>query len=371
MARAIAITVGALILAAAAHVTIQSTGGYGTSHSWLTMAVAGGVGVASVFSGMAWSEERRPIAVLLVLAIIAGEAYGLVATAERLIAGREAMQAPLRQISEDRAKAQRRVDDAIKAKTSLPSSSPRLERALADKAATDAAVVSKSAERGCVENCRKLLQAQADAAEQEVARAREEIAGKARDAEKAIGDARRDQEAMPKPVSAAPLADRLGWQPWVLDLVVAALGSLAANGLACFLVVYGAHRQKEQAHHARAQGPAHGAIEIKPTSMLSRTRASKRKNSARLLDDPLLQAKAFAVARLAPDNDASINIKDVLREYATWCRAGKAKQLPVETMASALDSLFGVEKDGKDYVVLGVSLKTIEGHSGKPIGALQ
>jgi hypothetical protein len=83
-----------------------------------------------------------------------------------------------------------------------------------------------------------------------------------------------------------------------------------------------------------------------------------------------LQAKAFAVARLAPDDDASTNIKDVLRAYATWCKAGKVKQLPVETMASALDSLFGVGKDGKDYVVLGVSLKTIEDRSGKPIGAL-
>jgi hypothetical protein len=30
-----------------------------------------------------------------------------------------------------------------------------------------------------------------------------------------------------------------------------------------------------------------------------------------------LQVRAFAVARLAPDDDASTNIKDVLREYAT------------------------------------------------------
>jgi hypothetical protein len=31
-------------------------------------------------------------------------------------------------------------------------------------------------------------------------------------------------------------------------------------------------------------------------------------------------------------------------------------------MASALNSLFGVEKDGNDYVVLGVSLKAIAGN---------
>ena len=83
-----------------------------------------------------------------------------------------------------------------------------------------------------------------------------------------------------------------------------------------------------------------------------------------------LQAKAFAVARLAPDDDASANIKDVLRAYATWCRSDNVKQLPAEAMASALNTLFGVEKDGKDYMVLGVSLKAIEDQSGKPIGAL-
>jgi hypothetical protein len=35
----------------------------------------------------------------------------------------------------------------------------------------------------------------------------------------------------------------------------------------------------------------------------SQTRAGKRKDSARVPDNPLLQAKAFAVARLAPDDD--------------------------------------------------------------------
>jgi len=42
MARAIAIAVGILILAAVAHVTIQSTGGHGSAHSWVTIGVAAG-----------------------------------------------------------------------------------------------------------------------------------------------------------------------------------------------------------------------------------------------------------------------------------------------------------------------------------------
>ena len=85
MARAIAIAVGILILAAVAHVTIQSTGGYGSAHAWVTIGVAAGVAAGSVFSGMAWSDKRHALAVLLVLAIVAGEAYGFIATAERLI----------------------------------------------------------------------------------------------------------------------------------------------------------------------------------------------------------------------------------------------------------------------------------------------
>lgn len=163
----------------------------------------------------------------------------------------------------------------------------------------------------------------------------------------------------------------LAGRGWLLDLLQSALGSVAANGLACFLMVFGAHRPKTQAERVEVPEPVRNEIEIKPTAPVpSRTRTSKRKDSARVPDDPLLQTKAFAVARVSPDEDASINIKDVLREYATWCRAGNVKQLPVEKIASALDSLFGVEKDGKDYVVRGVSLKTIEGQSDKPIGAL-
>jgi hypothetical protein len=141
-------------------------------------------------------------------------------------------------------------------------------------------------------------------------------------------------------------------------------------------MVFGAHRPK-QAERAEVQEPTRSEIEVqaprepKPsTAAPGRIRTSKRKDVARSADDPLLQAKAFAVARLTPDDDASANIKDVLRAYATWCRSGNVKQLPAEAMASALDSLFGVEKDGKDYMVLGVSLRAIEDQSGKSIGAL-
>jgi hypothetical protein len=39
-------------------------------------------------------------------------------------------------------------------------------------------------------------------------------------------------------------------------------------------------------------------------------------------------------------------------------------------VASTLDASFGVGKDGKNYLVRGISVKAIENQSGKPIGAL-
>ena len=92
----IAFLVGLALLAATAHVTIESAGGYGTPHAVLTMAIAAGVGIGALAIGGAFAAERKAVAWWLVAAIIAGELYGGDMTAERLITGREAQQAPLR-----------------------------------------------------------------------------------------------------------------------------------------------------------------------------------------------------------------------------------------------------------------------------------
>ena len=176
IARSLAFAVGGLILGAVTHVQVIATGGYGTPHSYVILAVAAGVGFASVFAGMAWDAGRRVLATLFVLTIVAGEAFNLLATAERLIISREAAQKPLITDAEARARAEKRVADAMAAVEKPPTTSPRLERAMADKMAADTAVVDKSAERGCRENCRQLLQAQVDAAILEVTKAQAELA---------------------------------------------------------------------------------------------------------------------------------------------------------------------------------------------------
>jgi hypothetical protein len=111
-------------------------------------------------------------------------------------------------------------------------------------------VVIKSAARGCAANCRLLLQAQADQTNQEVEAARHDMAVHRTRLEQAVTDAKTELAAFKAPPSPSPLADRIGWQAWVLDLVMAGLGSLSANGLACLMMVFGSHRKAEPAETA-------------------------------------------------------------------------------------------------------------------------
>jgi hypothetical protein len=316
--------VGALILAAVAHVNVAATGGYGTAHSYLALAIAAGVALGAVIIGKAWSERRRGLAALLVVAICAGEAYGFIATAERLIASREASQAPLRALVGDRARAEERVRSAETRLGNLPPESPRLKRALEAKAQSDLAVVQKSAERGCAENCRKLLQAQADAAAQEVEDARAEMTRERTSAETDLNDSRATLDSIKPPTSATPLADRIGWPSWVVDLVHSALGSIAANGLGCALLAFGAH------HNNRL-----------PKDLDKVAEPKRRLAKPALPSDPHVDhAAAFAVARLEPAQDGGADLADVYRAYRRWGRTAGLVPLAQREIGNALLILF-------------------------------
>jgi hypothetical protein len=73
----------------------------------------------------------------------------------------------------------------------------------------------------------------------------------------------------------------------------------------------------------------------------------------------LAQAKAFAVARLQPEEDAATDIQTVFREYVVWCKAAGTNRLPVEEITAALDSLFAIEKSGNSYVLTGITVKKL------------
>jgi hypothetical protein len=377
--------VGAAILFTTAHVTILATGGYGGSHAYITLAVAAGVAVASILVGRAWGEGRRTLAVGLVIAIAAGEVYALIGTAERLTAAREASQAPLRQAVEARQKLEARVAKAEAAVAALPETSSRFQAAMLGKAAADAAVVTKSAERGCAANCRLLLQAQADQNQQEVEAARRDMAEHRTRLEQAVTDAKGELAAFKAPPSPSPLADRIGWQAWVLDLVMAGLGSLSANGLAGLMMVFGSHRRSEKADTVKApQSPAiapaivlepvdeqqdvDGAetakvIQLRPANGSGKRRA-KAVDKAKPDPDAVQHGKSFMVARVTrADGDAATDVRALHRDYVTWCEARGVLPKPATEIGPALLHLFEMakipisQKDGKP-VALGIALKS-------------
>src|SRR5262245_30967351 len=122
--RGIAFFVGLALLAATAHATIIAASGYGSPHSFITITVGAGVGISALVIGSAW-RDRPGLALWLAVAIVAGEAFGLLSTAERLIAAREAAQAPLRFAGEAHARAVKRVADANAALANIPETTSR------------------------------------------------------------------------------------------------------------------------------------------------------------------------------------------------------------------------------------------------------
>jgi hypothetical protein len=346
IARGFAFISGALILSAVAHVTVMATGGYGTPHSWLTLAIAFGVACGSVVSGMA---RTRRLAAFFILCIAGGEIYGVMQTANRLVAASEASQAPLIANNEARAKATTRVTEAEARLRGIPATSDRLKSAEAAKTAADKAVVDKSAERGCRENCRQLLQAQVTAAADEIATARAELDNSTKSAEIELASAREALASLKAPESATPLADRTGIPAWILDLLTAGLGSIAANGLACCLMIFGAH-------HTRSR------VEVLMTMPIAQATAiTDQSRTVRKVPTAKDHAARYAVECMRPGGEA--DLQDIQARYATWSteHAPDVTHAP-SAVAHALADLFeaaGIDiaqRNGR-LVAIGISLK--------------
>jgi len=350
-----AFVAGAALLAATAHVTIVHTGGYTASGAILTMAIALGVAAASVAIGAAWSSSARLLAGWLALAILAGEAFGFLMTADRLVTGRERVEAPLRAARQARAEAVKRVSVAEAAVAALPTTSDRLDSALQAKQAADTAIREKSAAPSCAQNCRLLLQGQVDAAAREVEDARSEIEAARVHAESELRDSRAKLADKVEPASATPLADRTGIPSWVLDLIVAGLGSLAANGLGVGLIAFAAHG-------SHREPPARAPVQAEPLPperkiALAAVSARRPKLAAR----PAEHAAQFAVEALVPAADGGVDLLDIRRAYDSWCNSRGIEPLPAAKLGNALAKLFegaGIaiaEQDGR-RIALGIAM---------------
>ena len=178
---------------------------------------------AALVAGEAWRSGRRTLASCLVLSLVAGEGFGLIMGAERLLSAREERQRAASEVNTARWIATVRVESAS---TTL--------------AATEAAILTEARRGGCKTAC-QALQAEAD-------RARERLEA-----------ANTALQSAPAEKNRALLATTLGLPPALLEIVPALLFSTALNGLAYTLLAFGAHMPNQSAA-VSPKGPAEAQV---------------------------------------------------------------------------------------------------------------
>ncbi|MEM6496031.1 MAG: hypothetical protein AAF709_04815 [Pseudomonadota bacterium] len=352
--RGLAIVAGCAILVATAHVIIEHTGGYGSDNAVLTMAITGGIMVGALAIGDALARGHRVMAILIGLCLVSAELFGLIGTGERYVAMREERQAPIRMQERNIDKARQKLQDARAALSAAPTTSARLQTALAAEKAVDATVARDAAKKGCASNCRKLLDKQIAKASAEVIAARAEIRQQRRRLANDVEAASAALAALPSPTKAATLADRLGIARWMMDLIIAALGSLAANGLGATLLAYGAHAS-DRKPKANAE-TEHASVE-----KAASTAKNARTNPPAIADEHE-HISTFAQACFDHDPGARATFNDMMMAYQTWCFERKSSRLPASRVSELLAELvehvgLTVEQQDDEPVVLGLVVK--------------
>lgn len=281
--RALAVTSGALILTAAtAAVIIKGDQDFPTA--LLTGAMAFGVLIGAIVVGRAWGENRFALAIAITLALVCGEAFSLFATGERIVANRAADQ---EKVTTKKGAHKYAWGEYSKADTALKEARTELLDAQSER-------TKKSAGRDCKDRCKKAV----DDRVQDAKTALEK-------AETRYEDAGKTYKANPDPSgTGSPLADRLGWQPWAIDLLVAGLLSVAANGLATFLIAYGSH-----GNHGNRQQLEAPVFIGQPSATVARQPSATNKGLGNKPSSTRQQAEADVVALVAkgrriPNQDA-------------------------------------------------------------------
>lgn len=336
------IIAGIAILAAASNLIVGNTpGGYASDYGMLVVAVAAGIAVGAVAIGLAWGHGHRVLTAVLVFMIIAAEGYAFLATVEREIGKREAVQKPAAEVLAKRERYQAELASKKTLLAEIPAISQRLEAALASKARADEAAINKAAERGCASNCRALLQAQVDSASQEVAAARAALqvrtATERARIEGEIADVEAKLASTPVPASGTGLADRLGLAPWVMDVISAALLAFGSNGLAAALIAVGAHcRPREAAQAARPVAPLAEAPAKHPEVRLAALPAPRL---ATQQQEPIENVATYLQDVTQPDPKADARVVDLMARYRAWAADRPEGGLSQEEFGPALGAL--------------------------------
>lgn len=274
LARIVAIAASGLILLTISNGTIEATKASGAdAHAIYALAV--GVFVTAGIVGLAWSAKRYGLSLFLVACLLAGEGYNFLKTAEREVASREA--------------SQNANKNGLRARETLEGVVAKAETAWI---AAQQAVADNAAKKGCVKECPKMLLSSVDSAAAGLNTAREKLA------------------ALDLPPSATPLADRSGFEAWMIDLLAAALKSLAMNGLAAGLVAFGAHGVSVRATVAQPE-PARDLPRIivsddpaiSPEAVFEAKRAAALASDGGVTDEELATVAALFRGDIEPDGN--------------------------------------------------------------------
>jgi len=327
---------GATILAASTGLLIEANGLTGW-HAGLVAAMAAGLVVgAVVIARVSWH-----VGLVVGLVMLAGEMFGLIGTAERIVISRQAAQAPIAAAAKAHADAQERVRQAALAADDAKQSSPRLLQALEGKARAEAAAREKAAERSCVSNCRALLEGAIASAAADVEAARREMAAREQVAQRELSEARAALAGLPAARSASPLADRLGIEAWLLDVIAASLLAVGANGLAVVLITWAAHvvpKQLEtsQSRQSEPQERTAPAFEATPALQIVQ----------QVLPAPIDvfgDVKAFLAANTAEVDGTATPVGVLHSAYARWCAANDVAPVNLTRFGMSLSDC-GIEK---------------------------
>lgn len=323
--------VGLILVGSAAHGTIVATGGYEQPSAIITIAFALGVAAGAAAIGAAAGHGQMALAVVIGLGLAAGQGYALLSTSERVIASREAAQAILNDAKKRHDDAEARLVEAsgaVKRASEVPQASAR---ELAAQAAIDSAVMAireQAALPGCQESCKQLLLAKAGDARRELEAVQAEAAKALRErrqkAEAGLMEAQQSLAASPMPGSATPLADRLGVQPWLLDIIAAALLGLGVNGLGAALIAL--------AVHGRARLPSRGLIHAAKKTLV---RGTANDNVAPLPPAPG-RVSRFVSQYLEPAESGRIEVGNLYKAYVGWCRSSNLQPFDMSEFSDQL-----------------------------------
>jgi hypothetical protein len=352
---------GLLALSASCYMAVMASGGLlsPSAPGLIAMAVVLGVGAAAI--GTALAGGHTGIAIVIGLGMLAGEGGAMLQTAQRVTAAREAMRAPIAaQILQREAT----LEDLAKAETAKPApvDRSRVDAAQRAKFEAEKAVREKSAEAGCRQNCRLLLQSAVDAAQREVEAARDDVARQEADQSTAVAKrveiAKAVVAALPPPRSATPLADYTGVPEWLFDVIEAVTLSFAINLPASTLVALGVKMGRPPRREAGGapsnaifleEVPSKAEGDLKP--MLPSPQSRKRRNP----DD---EAEKFGVAMIRPDEQTRLSPGDIRGAYIDWCAEIGLEPLPMNEIAPALGKLFrSVGIDIENGYAVGVKIK--------------